>query len=88
MDRHQFLAGAAFFTVAGAGLSACGGGGDASAPAGQYAFAQGVASGDPREGSLVFWTRSNGSVADVPLLKRTRITLASGSHTPLVEDNI
>jgi alkaline phosphatase D len=70
MDRRQFLAGAAFFTVAGAGLSACGGGGDAGVPAGQYAFAQGVASGDPREGSLVFWTRctrSNGALADVPL---------------------
>jgi alkaline phosphatase D len=70
MDRREFLARVAFFTVAGAQLSACGGGGDAGVPAGQFAFAQGVASGDPREGSLVFWTRctrSDGSLADVPL---------------------
>jgi alkaline phosphatase D len=36
-------------------LAACGG--DSTAPAGTYLFAQGVASGDPRDTSVVFWTR-------------------------------
>ncbi|MBV5292259.1 MAG: alkaline phosphatase D family protein [Curvibacter lanceolatus] len=56
MDRRQFLSRSAFFTVAAASLTACGGGGG-SEGAGTYKFPQGVASGDPRESSLVFWSR-------------------------------
>ncbi|WP_019575968.1 alkaline phosphatase D family protein [Curvibacter lanceolatus] len=56
MDRRQFLSRSAFFTVAAASLTACGGGGG-SEGAGTYQFPQGVASGDPRESSLVFWSR-------------------------------
>lgn len=57
MDRRNFLGRTAFFTVAAACLGACGGGGGSAAPAGRYAFAQGVASGDPKDTSMVFWTR-------------------------------
>jgi alkaline phosphatase D len=57
MDRRQLLKRGAFFTVAAAtgALAACGG--DAGAAAGTYRFDQGVASGDPRDTSVVFWTR-------------------------------
>lgn len=68
-QRRRLLMGAAFFTVAPALLSACGGGDD-SEPAGQYAFPQGVASGDPQAGSLVFWgrcVRVSGVADDVPV---------------------
>ncbi|HEX7690154.1 MAG TPA: alkaline phosphatase D family protein [Burkholderiaceae bacterium] len=58
MDRRQFLRRGAFFTVVAASpiaLTACGG--DATAAAGTYQFTEGVASGDPRDTSAVFWTR-------------------------------
>ena len=67
MDRRQFLGRTAFFTVASAALSACGG---SDEPAGRYAFGQGVASGDPKDTSVVFWSRcvrADGSTADVSL---------------------
>lgn len=58
MDRRSFLRSSAYFTVAGAGglLAACGGSDD-KAPQGSFTFPLGVASGDPKEGSIVFWTR-------------------------------
>ena len=58
MDRRGFLRSAAWFTVAsaGTGLAACGGGSDVAAP-GSFSFPLGVASGDPKESSAVFWTR-------------------------------
>ena len=62
MDRRQFLTRTAFFTVAAASLTACGGGDDG--PAGRYTFPQGVASGDPKSTSLVFWSRCVRSGAD------------------------
>jgi alkaline phosphatase D len=59
MDRRGFIRSAAYFTVVGAttgaSLTACGGGD--GTPAGSFAFPLGVASGDPKEGSIVFWTR-------------------------------
>ncbi|WP_244816558.1 alkaline phosphatase [Caballeronia sp. Lep1P3] len=70
MDRRRFLSLSAFYTVAAATgtLAAChgssndnGGGssgnGGTPPPSGAHAFAQGVASGDPRDTSVVFWTR-------------------------------
>ena len=69
MDRRKFLGSAAFFTVAAASLSACGGGDDGE-PAGRYAFPQGVASGDPKDTSVVFWSRcvrTDASTTDVNL---------------------
>jgi alkaline phosphatase D len=67
MDRRRFLGSALYFTVAGAtfGLSACGArGDDPPPPAGSYTFPLGVASGDPKESSLVFWTRCLGPAPD------------------------
>lgn len=65
MDRRGFIRSAVFYTVASAtaGLAGChagahddpGGGGDV--PPANPAFPQGVASGDPKESSIVFWTR-------------------------------
>jgi alkaline phosphatase D len=60
MDRRSFLRSTAWFTVAsaGMGLSACNSASNVPAAVpGTYTFSHGVASGDPREGSVVFWTR-------------------------------
>jgi alkaline phosphatase D len=68
MDRRRFLSLSTFYTVAVATgmVSACGdddgdGNGSGSTapsmPTGTFAFAEGVASGDPRDTSAVFWTR-------------------------------
>ncbi|TCW83968.1 alkaline phosphatase [Burkholderia sp. SRS-46] len=60
MDRRHFLRSSAFFTIAaatstlGAPRSATPG---TAARKGRHAFPQGVASGDPRDRSIVFWTR-------------------------------
>ncbi|KWH34360.1 alkaline phosphatase D family protein [Burkholderia stagnalis] len=60
MDRRHFLRSSAFFTIAaatgalGAPRSATRG---AAAHQGRDRFPQGVASGDPRDRSIVFWTR-------------------------------
>ncbi|MDR5882348.1 alkaline phosphatase D family protein [Caballeronia sp. LZ032] len=81
MDRRRFLSLSAFYTVAAASgtLAACHsshdddsnpGGGTAPPPAaGAFAFPQGVASGDPRDVSTVFWTRcvANGSASQTPV---------------------
>lgn len=58
MDRRGFLRSSAYFTVASAGglLAACGGSDD-TPPVGTFTFPLGVASGDPKEASIVFWTR-------------------------------
>jgi alkaline phosphatase D len=62
MDRRKFLKQATYFTVASASvtLTACGGGGGGAGstrPTGIYQFSHGVASGDPKATSVVFWTR-------------------------------
>src|ERR1700754_339900 len=65
MDRRRFLSLSTFYTVAVATgmVSACGSDEDGSGntapsmPTGTFAFAEGVASGDPRDTSAVFWTR-------------------------------
>ncbi|WP_028312686.1 alkaline phosphatase D family protein [Derxia gummosa] len=63
MDRRAFLRLTGFFTVssAAAGLAACSDDDNATPaePAGRYVFSEGVASGDPRATSLVFWTRAS-----------------------------
>lgn len=59
MNRRDFLRATGFFTVSAAGvLAGCGDDGDGSEAKGTYAFPQGVASGDPRDASVVFWTRA------------------------------
>ena len=89
MDRRQLLKRGAFFTVAAAtgALAACG---DSFEPSGTFQFAQGVASGDPRGTSLVFWTRcvrADGGTADVAvqLHASTRADFSDVvAHTSLV----
>ena len=63
MDRRQLLRSAAFFTVAAAGGTALAhderddNDEEDRAPRGRFTFPQGVASGDPKPRSVVFWTR-------------------------------
>lgn len=62
MDRRNFVKGAMYFTVASASatLTACGGGAGGTLSVGQggtFRFSHGVASGDPKATSVVFWTR-------------------------------
>lgn len=85
MDRRRFMSLSMFYTVAAASgtLAAChhssddeggssAGGGTTPPPSGVYAFAQGVASGDPRDTSIVFWTRC---VANASSASQTAIAL-------------
>ena len=70
MDRRQLLKRGAFFTVAVAtgALAACSG--DPAPASGTYLFDQGVASGDPRATSVVFWTRcvrADGAAEMIPV---------------------
>ena len=72
MDRRAFLRSSMYFTVvsASASLAACGANDAApQAAAGAFSFPLGVASGDPKETSCVFWTRclSSKGVETVPL---------------------
>ena len=60
MDRRAFLRSSMYFTVvsAAASLAACGGSDpDNTVPKGSFTFPLGVASGDPKDSSVVFWTR-------------------------------
>lgn len=64
MDRRGFIRSAMFYTVASAtaGLAGCHAGahddtGGGNVPPTNAAFPQGVASGDPKDASVVFWTR-------------------------------
>ncbi|CAN5325065.1 alkaline phosphatase D family protein [soil metagenome] len=84
-DRRRFLGRAVFFTVVPSALAACGGGGggddepDAppAEPVGRYAFPQGIATGDPKDTSMVFWSRcvrSDATTADVPVILQVSTT--------------
>ena len=60
MDRRSFLRSSMYFTVvsATASLAACGSSDpDTSVPKDSFSFPLGVASGDPKDTSVVFWTR-------------------------------
>lgn len=74
MDRRNFVKSAMYFTVASAtlGLQACGGssGSNTASEKGKYQFTHGVASGDPKDTSVVFWTRvvnADGNKNDIAL---------------------
>jgi len=83
MDRRGFIRSAAYFTVAGAGVlvSACGG--SDSPPQGTYAFGHGVASGDPKEGSVVFWTRCAPVSGKAPVDLRLEVALDAAFSRPV-----
>ena len=59
MKRRHFLKSSAFFTIAAASgtLTACRSAKDTLESPASHVFAQGVASGDPRDRSVVLWTR-------------------------------
>ena len=78
MDRRQFIRSAMYFTVASAtlSLSACGGG-DPAVATGTYAFPLGVASGDPKDSSVVFWTRCVGPVAQLAIPVRREVSTSA-----------
>ena len=59
MKRRHFLKSSAFFTIAAASgaLTACRSAKDTLESPASHVFAQGVASGDPRDRSIVLWTR-------------------------------
>ena len=83
MDRRQLLKRGAFFTVIAAtgALAACGG--DSDEPGGTYRFDQGVASGDPRDTSCVFWTRcvrADGGTAPIDVLLQVSTTADFGAN--------
>ena len=82
MDRRQFIRSAMYFTVASASLSlsACGGG-DPAIPVGTYAFPLGVASGDPKDVSVVFWTRCVGPVTQLSIPVRLDVSTSSSFET-------
>ena len=93
MDRRGFLSRTTFFTVSAASLAACGGGGggggsggNEAEPLGRYAFPQGVASGDPKGASLVFWSRcvrSDAGTADVAV--KLQVSTSAAFTTALAE---
>jgi alkaline phosphatase D len=92
MDRRQLLKRGAFFTVAAAtgALAACSG--DPFPPTGTYLFDQGVASGDPRDTSVVFWTRcvrADGAAENIPVHLQVSTTAdfaALAGHVTLTTD--
>ena len=96
MDRRALLRGVAFFTVA----TAAGGvlakddrdrddDEGARVPRGQFEFPQGVASGDPKPSSVVFWTRCVRTDGQgVPIRLRLQVALDPSfehlvAHVPL-----
>lgn len=83
MDRRGFIRSAAYFTVAGAGVlvSACGG--SDSSPQGMYAFGLGVASGDPKDSSIVFWTRCAPISGSAPVDLRLEVALDATFSRPV-----
>jgi alkaline phosphatase D len=86
MDRRRFIRSALYYTVisATAGLAgpiALAQGGPAGPPPGTV-FPQGVASGDPRESSIVFWTRVPApSPGGQQVNVRLELSLSSGFDT-------
>ncbi len=92
MNRRHFLRSSAFFTIAAAAgsLAACGAdststppqGAPAKPAAGTFAFAQGVASGDPRADSIVFWTRATAAAGgSAPVALQLQVSTASDFST-------
>jgi alkaline phosphatase D len=80
MDRRRFLGSALYFTVASATFGLPAAARAQAAPPGTYGFAQGVASGDPKATSIVFWTRCPGPGGiDVPL--RLEVSTSPGFDT-------
>ena len=86
MDRRSFIRSAMYFTVASATLplAACHSNDDGDSGA-THTFPLGVASGDPKESSAVFWTRclSSADADSVPL--RLEVSTSSGFETTIAK---
>jgi alkaline phosphatase D len=78
MDRRKFIKSAMYFTVASAtvSLAACGGS-DTSVPKETFTFPLGVASGDPKDTSAVFWTRCLGSAVHSSIALKLEVSTVS-----------
>jgi alkaline phosphatase D len=84
MDRRSFLRSAMYFTVASATLTlgACSGGhDDDTVPKGSFLFPLGVASGDPKESSVVFWTRCVSAAPSQSTALRLEVSTSPGFDT-------
>lgn len=78
MDRRGFIRSAAWFTVASSGVLVAGcGSSDDFPPSGSFRFPHGVASGDPKEGSVVFWTRCVPASGAAPVEVRLEVATDS-----------
>jgi alkaline phosphatase D len=86
MDRRRFIRSAMYFTVASAtlGLTACGGSDSTPLAAKDtFQFPLGVASGDPKDTSVVFWTRCTGSAVHSSIPVRLDISTTAGFESVL-----
>lgn len=85
MDRRSFLRSSMYFTVvaAGASLAACGSSSDPAqaAPKDSFTFPLGVASGDPRDTSCVFWTRCVSPQGTDNIAVRLEVSTSSAFET-------
>ncbi|MGF6612580.1 alkaline phosphatase D [Paraburkholderia sp. WSM4175] len=70
MKRRHFLKSSAFFTIAAASgtLTACRSAQEPRDSPGSHVFPQGVASGDPRDRSVVLWTRCTATRPDADVV--------------------
>jgi alkaline phosphatase D len=84
MDRRSFLRSSMYFTVvsATASLAACGSSDpDTTAPKDSFSFPLGVASGDPKDSSVVFWTRCLSSRGVEPVPVKLELSTSSSFDT-------
>ncbi|MES2015417.1 MAG: alkaline phosphatase D family protein [Pseudomonadota bacterium] len=84
MDRRSFLRSSMYFTVvsATASLAACGSSDpDTTIPKGAFTFPLGVASGDPKDVSVVFWTRCLSSIGMENIPLKLEISTSSSFDT-------
>jgi alkaline phosphatase D len=93
MKRREFIKTPGYFVAAAAlgGVAACGDD-NSSADAGPelaYSFAEGVASGDPRETSVVLWTRVQDSAGSMgPITVTAEVSQTADFATLLIEQQL
>ncbi len=97
MDRRRFLKWGSFVTVSVAttGLAGCGGDDTPTVtpdavptPADSFSFQHGVASGDPKPGSIVLWTRVEGDNGKQPVAVKLQVSAQPDFSTLLVNDTL
>lgn len=98
MDRRQFLKWGSFVTVtvATTGLAGCGGDDNPSTtpatpatdPGNTFTFQQGVASGDPKPGSVMLWTRVTGNNCGKPANVQLQVSTQADFSTLIVNSTL